>query len=228
MGEPTFWDDTEKAQKINQELNDVKISVDKYKALCKKFEDMQVLWEMAMEEEDDSLEAEVNSEMQAIRGALNELELEVLATTGIPAFQVYAVPRNPSVTWVEGNANAAGDESVPPTPLSDAATWSHRRWLSVSPQGPWASAGGDRDPTSLRNVTVKGVETPVELRYGAFITAVINFLIVGFALFLVVKAANRMQTLRKKEEESEEAVATELELLTEIRDLLANNSKSQS
>ena len=78
MGEPTFWDDTEKAQKINQELNDVKISVDKYKALCKKFEDMQVLWEMAMEEEDDSLEAEVNSEMQAIRGALNELELEVL------------------------------------------------------------------------------------------------------------------------------------------------------
>ena len=83
-----------------------------------------------------------------------QLELEVLATTGIPAFQVYAVPRNPSVTWVEGNANAAGDESVPPTPLSDAATWSHRRWLSVSPQGPWASAGGDRDPTSLRNVTV--------------------------------------------------------------------------
>ena len=78
MGEPTFWDDTEKAQKINQELNDVKISVDKYKALCKKFEDMQVLWEMAMEEEDDSLEAEVNSEIQAIRGALNELELEVL------------------------------------------------------------------------------------------------------------------------------------------------------
>ena len=78
MGEPTFWDDTEKAQKINQELNDVKISVDKYKALCKKFEDMQVLWERAMEEEDDSREAEVNSEMQAIRGALNELELEVL------------------------------------------------------------------------------------------------------------------------------------------------------
>ncbi len=78
MGEPTFWDDTEKAQKINQELNDVKISVDKYKALCKKFDDMQVLWEMAMEEEDDSLEAEVTSEMQEIRQALNELELEVL------------------------------------------------------------------------------------------------------------------------------------------------------
>ena len=33
MGEPTFWDDAEAAQKINQELNDVKISVYKYKAL---------------------------------------------------------------------------------------------------------------------------------------------------------------------------------------------------
>jgi large conductance mechanosensitive channel len=91
-----------------------------------------------------------------------------------------------------------------------------------------AALGGKPDFTSLtltlRNVTVKGVETPVELRYGAFITAIINFLIVGFALFLVVKAANRMQTLRKKEEESEEAVATELELLTEIRDLLAASS----
>ena len=32
MGEPTFWDDAEEAQKINQELNDVKISVDKFKS----------------------------------------------------------------------------------------------------------------------------------------------------------------------------------------------------
>ena len=93
MGEPTFWDDTEKAQKINQELNDVKISVDKYKALCKKFEDMQVLWEMAMEEEDDSLEAEVNSEMQAIRGALNELELEVLLSGPYDANNAQAVAK---------------------------------------------------------------------------------------------------------------------------------------
>ena len=49
MGEPTFWDDAEKAQKINQELNDVKISVDKYKNLVAKFEDAQTLWEMGME-----------------------------------------------------------------------------------------------------------------------------------------------------------------------------------
>ena len=53
-----------------------------------------------------------------------------------------------------------------------------------------------------------------EIRYGAFITVMINFLIVAFVLFLIVQAANR---LIKKEEE---AGPTEIELLTEIRDSL--------
>ena len=50
---------------------------------------------------------------------------------------------------------------------------------------------------------------------GAFIMAVINFVIVAFILFLVVKAYNRF----KKEEEA--AGPTEVELLTQIRDELA-------
>ena len=78
MGEPTFWDDADKAQKINQELNDVKIRVDKYKELCTKFDDMQVLWEMGMEDEDDSVESEVQEEMEVIRKALEALHLDVL------------------------------------------------------------------------------------------------------------------------------------------------------
>jgi large conductance mechanosensitive channel len=57
-----------------------------------------------------------------------------------------------------------------------------------------------------------------EIRYGAFITVLINFLIIAFALFLIVKAANR---LIKKEEE---AGPTEIELLTEIRDSLKSRS----
>jgi len=97
-----------------------------------------------------------------------------------------------------------------------------------------AAIGGKPDFSSLtltlRTVTdaKTGVETPVALRYGAFITAIINFLIVGFALFLVVKAANRMQTLRTKEAEAEEAVITELELLTEIRDALVGAAPAGS
>ena len=36
MGEPTFWDDPDQAQKITQELNGVKAGVDKYKNILHK------------------------------------------------------------------------------------------------------------------------------------------------------------------------------------------------
>ena len=60
--------------------------------------------------------------------------------------------------------------------------------------------------------------------YGSFLSAVINFLVVGTVLFFVVKAAEKAQNLGKKEEAAEEEVAapTQEELLAEIRDLLAN------
>lgn len=61
--------------------------------------------------------------------------------------------------------------------------------------------------------------------YGRFLTAVVNFLIVGFVMFLVVKTINKMQSLGKaKEDAAEEAVFTEVDLLTEIRDLLRARS----
>ena len=59
--------------------------------------------------------------------------------------------------------------------------------------------------------------------YGSFLSAVINFLVVGTVLFFVVKAAEKAQNLGKKEEAAEEEAApTQEELLAEIRDLLAN------
>jgi len=61
----------------------------------------------------------------------------------------------------------------------------------------------------------------VTLNYGAFINTLIQFIIVAFCIFLVVKAIN---TLKKKEEAAPapDPVPTKEEiLLTEIRDLLA-------
>ena len=59
--------------------------------------------------------------------------------------------------------------------------------------------------------------------YGSFLSAVINFLVVGTVLFFVVKAAEKAQNLGKKEEAAEEEAApTQEELLAEIRDLIAN------
>jgi large conductance mechanosensitive channel protein len=62
-----------------------------------------------------------------------------------------------------------------------------------------------------------------ELGIGAFIMAIINFIILAFVLFLMLKAMNKMISLRKKEEEAAEEAAepsAEEKLLTEIRDLL--------
>ena len=60
--------------------------------------------------------------------------------------------------------------------------------------------------------------------YGKFLSAVINFLVIGTVLFFVVKAAEKAQNLGKKEEavEEEAPAPTQEELLAEIRDLLAN------
>jgi large conductance mechanosensitive channel len=59
--------------------------------------------------------------------------------------------------------------------------------------------------------------------YGAFITAVINFLIIAFVVFLLVKAVNRVKEAaeRSKEKEAEaDPKPTEVDLLMEIRDAL--------
>jgi large conductance mechanosensitive channel len=54
--------------------------------------------------------------------------------------------------------------------------------------------------------------------YGAFITAVINFLILAFIIFLLVRWVNRV--MRKQEPEAAPAGPSEVDLLTEIRDEL--------
>jgi len=60
----------------------------------------------------------------------------------------------------------------------------------------------------------------VTLNYGSFIQTVVDFLIIAFAIFMVVKTMNNM---KKKEEAAPEAPpkpSAEVELLTEIRDAL--------
>jgi large conductance mechanosensitive channel len=59
----------------------------------------------------------------------------------------------------------------------------------------------------------------VAINYGSFINTVITFLIVAFAIFILVKAINRMH---KKEEAAPAAPPADVALLTEIRDLLKN------
>ena len=59
------------------------------------------------------------------------------------------------------------------------------------------------------------------IRYGTFLTAVVNFVIVAAALFLVVRTAARLQRPRTEPAEEAPIPSDEAVLLTEIRDLLA-------
>lgn len=65
----------------------------------------------------------------------------------------------------------------------------------------------------------------VTINYGNFIQTVFDFMIVAFAIFLMVKGINRMKASMEKEEakldpEAPAEISQEIKLLTEIRDLL--------
>ena len=67
------------------------------------------------------------------------------------------------------------------------------------------------------------VTEAVAIRYGAFIQTVIDFLIIGFVIFLIVRTYNQVQERNKKEEEAAPAPPpgpSAEDLLAEIRDLL--------
>jgi len=64
------------------------------------------------------------------------------------------------------------------------------------------------------------------LAWGNFLTIVINFLIIAFVLFLVIKAITRIQKQQAKQEAAAPPPPSkEVELLTEIRDVLKTQSK---
>ncbi len=65
----------------------------------------------------------------------------------------------------------------------------------------------------------------VTLNYGNFIQVLIDFIIIAFCVFLLIKGINRLNSLKKKEEKApapapEPKPTKEELLLTEIRDLL--------
>lgn len=82
---------------------------------------------------------------------------------------------------------------------------------------------------TLREAIMEGetvVKPAVTLHYGNFIQTLVDFLIVAWCIFMVVKGINKMKDLKKKEEEpapaepAEPVVPEDIQLLREIRDSL--------
>ena len=59
------------------------------------------------------------------------------------------------------------------------------------------------------------------LGYGQFITVALNFMIVAFVLFMVIRAMNKLQKAEEQKPEAVAEVPADVKLLGEIRDILA-------
>ncbi|MBH5320639.1 peptide chain release factor 2 [Paenibacillus sp. GSMTC-2017] len=78
MSYPDFWDDNERAQGVISELNAVKSVVEQYDRLNDEHEELGMMLELAEEEEDESLEAELTSGVKSLLGKIGDFELQLL------------------------------------------------------------------------------------------------------------------------------------------------------
>lgn len=94
----------------------------------------------------------------------------------------------------------------------------------VMPPIGWASSKADFSKLAIELPVAGADNAPVTINYGMFLNAVINFLVVAVAVFLLVKLVNTMR--RKQAEAPAPAPTAQEKLLIEIRDLLKANARS--
>ena len=78
MGAPGFWDEPETAQKTAQAVTQLKEEVETFRSLETRVEDMEVLCELALEEDDETLLPEMEETLASIRTDVEHLELGML------------------------------------------------------------------------------------------------------------------------------------------------------
>ncbi len=78
MAAPDFWDDSDKAQQVAQRLSGVKGKLDDFDALWEEVEELELLLEMALEEEDKGVIEEVGRRAKKLGPAIEKLELKTL------------------------------------------------------------------------------------------------------------------------------------------------------
>ena len=78
MGEPNFWDNPEEAQKVAQVVTQLKDEVGIFRSLETRSEDLEVMLELAMEEEDADIVGEIEQSLTSVRADIEHLELGML------------------------------------------------------------------------------------------------------------------------------------------------------
>ena len=80
VAEPGLWDDQERAKKLNTEYANIRDDLSVFDELTDKVADVDVLHELARDEDDESQEPEIDAAIAAIRSTLDQLELRSLFT----------------------------------------------------------------------------------------------------------------------------------------------------
>ena len=73
-----FWNDNERAQKILQKNKSLKDTIEEYESLQNGLEEIEILLEMSIEEDDDSIEAEIESSIKSIQEELDKIRIKTL------------------------------------------------------------------------------------------------------------------------------------------------------
>ena len=79
---------------------------------------------------------------------------------------------------------------------------------------------------TLKHAVMEGdkvISPAVSINYGNFIQVTLDFIIIAFAVFLLVKGVNALSKKKEEAPKAPVAPAADIQLLTEIRDLLKNN-----
>ena len=78
MASDGFWDDMEKAQKVNQKAHAVEERINHIKKLGEKADDIEAMMELAEEAEDEEMASEIRSDLNAINADMEQLRLTTL------------------------------------------------------------------------------------------------------------------------------------------------------
>lgn len=123
IGRPDLWDDPENAKRIQKELSAVSEDVGLYDDLRKRLEDVSTLWELAVEEGDDSLAPEIEEAMASLESELDALELRAMFTGDYDA--------GDAVVDVHSGAGGTDSQDWAETLLRMYQRWAERRGFEL-------------------------------------------------------------------------------------------------
>lgn len=78
MSDPSFWDNAEKARVISQKATEAKDAYETYTKLFSRAEGLKDILDLAIEEDDQSMEPEIAAELQEVKEQLDKKEIELL------------------------------------------------------------------------------------------------------------------------------------------------------